>query len=84
VSGRTRGLRGRLLRLVQDVAYDRGRLQEHESHLRRGGHLLLIPAREWQECQRLVEVLADRSAHGLTWFARHSVVDVAPRYAAAT
>lgn len=83
ISGRARGLRGRCLRAMQDLAYDRGRLEEHERHLRRGGHLLLIPTHEWAHCQRLVEVLTHWRAHGLTWFARYSVVDVTPRYRAA-
>ncbi len=83
ISGRARGFLGRFLRAVQNVAYDRGRLFEHELHLRRGGHLLLVPAREWAQCQRLVEVLTPWRPHGLTWFARYSVVDPTPRYCSA-
>jgi hypothetical protein len=84
VSGATRGLRGRAVRAVQDLAYNRSGLHLHEQHLRRGGHLLLIPAREWAQCEQLVKVLTDWRAHGLLWFARASVVDVMPRYCAAT
>jgi hypothetical protein len=84
ISGRTRGLRGRAVRAVQDLAYDRSSLHLHEQHLRRGGHLLLIPAREWAQCEQLVKVLTDWGARGLLWFARASVVDVTPRYCAAT
>jgi hypothetical protein len=83
VSGATRGFRGRTMRVVQDALYGRSNLQLHETHLRRGGHLLLIPAREWAQCQQLVKVLTDWDAHGLVWFARFSVVDVTPRYCAA-
>jgi hypothetical protein len=54
VSGATRGLRGRPMRVLQDILYGRSTLQLHETHLRRGGHLLLIPAREWAQCQQLV------------------------------
>jgi hypothetical protein len=84
VSGATRGLAGRLARGLQDFFYGRSNLHVHESHVRGGGHLLLIPAREWAQCQQLVNVLADWGAHGLVWFARFSVVDVTPRYCAAT
>src|SRR3954447_23434065 len=80
VSGATRGLRGRTMRAVQDVLFSRSSLDLHESHLRQGGHLLMIPAREWAQCQRLVNVLTEWRAHGLVWFARFSVVDVTPRY----
>ncbi|SDX29820.1 hypothetical protein SAMN05660209_00075 [Geodermatophilus africanus] len=83
VSGRARGFSGRFLRAVQNVAYDRGSLSEHEFHLRRGGHLLLVPARECAQCQGLVEVLSPWRPHGLTWFARYSVVDPTPRYCSA-
>jgi hypothetical protein len=84
VSGATRGVTGRMTRVLQDFFYGRSNLHVHESHVRRGGHLLLIPAREWTQCQQLVEVLVDWGAHGLVWFARFSVVDVTPRYCAAT
>jgi hypothetical protein len=84
VSGASRGLTGRMSRVLQDFVYGRGSLHVHESHVRRGGHLLLIPAREWAQCQQLVNVLTDWGAHGLLWFARFSVVDVTPRYCAAT
>jgi hypothetical protein len=84
VSGATRGLRGRAMRAVQDLTYSRSDLHLHEQHLRRGGHLLLIPARDWAQCQQLVKVLTGWGAHGLLWFARHSVVDVTPRYSAST
>lgn len=79
VSGGDRGLRGRTSRVLQDLLFSRSSLAEHETHLRRGGHLLLIPAREWAECQHLVGVLNRWGAHGLLWFARCSVVDVTPR-----
>jgi hypothetical protein len=79
VSGGGRGLRGRTSRILQDLLFSRGSLAEHETHLRRGGHLLLIPAREWAECQQLVTALNHWGAHGLLWFARGSVVDVTPR-----
>ncbi|GAA4753239.1 hypothetical protein GCM10023328_40620 [Modestobacter marinus] len=82
VDGRARGTRGRLLRAVQDVSHGRGALALHEEHLRRGGHLLLVPARDWAQCRRLVDVLGPWRAHGLVWFARYSVVDVTPRYCA--
>jgi hypothetical protein len=84
VSGSTRGLRGRMMRAAQDFFYNRSSLHVHETHLRRGGHLLLIPAREWAQCQQLVKVLSDWGAHGLVWYARFSVVDVTPRYCAAS
>jgi hypothetical protein len=84
ISGKARGFRGRCLRAVQDLAFARGRLEEHECHLRRGGHLLLIPTHEWAHCEQLGEVLTHWHAHGLIWFARYSVVDVTPRYRAAT
>jgi len=80
VSGGANGLRRRVLRAVQDLAFGRSILAAHETHLRRGGHLLLIPSREWAHCQQLVEVLSRWGAHGLLWFARYSVVDVTPRY----
>jgi hypothetical protein len=79
VSGRARGFLGCVARAVQDLAFDRGTLELHETHMRRGGHLLMIPARTWEECQRLVTALAPWGAHGLIWFARYSVVDVKPR-----
>jgi hypothetical protein len=79
VSGRGRGLRGQTCRILQDLLFSRSSLTEHESHLRRGGHVLLIPAREWAECQQLVSVLG-HCAHGLVWFSRCSVVDVTPRH----
>lgn len=79
VHGTSRGLRGRLARLVQDVAYDRSALRLHEEHLSRGAHLLLVPARDGAAVDRLVEVLAARGACGLLWFGRCSVVDVTPR-----
>jgi hypothetical protein len=84
VSGGSRGVRGRLARVVQDLAYGRGTLETHERHLLAGGHLLVIRTREWEQCRRLVETLSGWGAHGLVWFARHSVVDVTPRYCAAT
>ena len=84
VSGGARGLRGRLMGVLHDLAHDRSSLETHEAHLRRGGHLLLIPAREWSHCQTLVRALAQWGAHGLVWYARYSVVDVTPRYCAAT
>src|SRR3954468_8496069 len=64
ISGRARGVRGRMLRAIQDVAFDRSRLEQHEAHLRRGGYLLLIPARDWEQCQRLVEALTRSGAPG--------------------
>ena len=82
VSGATRGLRGRAMRVVQDLLFGRSSLHLHETHLRRGGHLLLIPAREWTQCQELVSALTEWGAHGLLWFARFSVLDVTPRYPA--
>jgi hypothetical protein len=84
VSGSTRGLRGRMMRVAQDFFYNRSSLHVHETQLRRGGHLLLIPAREWAQCQKLVNVLTDWGAHGLVWYARFSVVDVTPRYSVAS
>jgi hypothetical protein len=84
ISGAARGLRGRAMRVLQDVLYSRGDLHLHESHLRRGGHLLVIPARDWERCQQLVAVLTDWRARGLVWFARFSVLDVTPRYCAAS
>jgi hypothetical protein len=84
VSGATHGLRGRMMRAVQDLAYSRSSLDLHAIHMDRGGHLLLIRARTWGQCQQLVEVLTDWGAHGLVWFSRSSVVDVTPRYCAAT
>jgi hypothetical protein len=69
---------------VEDLVYNRSTLHLHEGHLRRGGHLLLVPAREWAQCQELVKVLTRWGAPGLVWFARFSVVDVIPRYSAAT
>jgi hypothetical protein len=82
VSGSAKGFRGRMTRGLQDFFYNRSSLHVHETHLRRGGHLLLIPAREWAHCQELVRVLSDWGAHGLIWYARFSVVDVTPRYCA--
>ena len=79
VSGRGNGLRRRMSRVLQDLAFSRSSLAEHEAHLRRGGHLLLVPARGWSECRTLVDVLGRWGAHGLVWFARWSVVDVTPR-----
>jgi hypothetical protein len=84
VSGGTRGVRGRMVRAVQDLAYGRSSLATHERHLHAGGHLLMIRAREWEQCRGLVEALTGWGAHGLIWFARYSVVDVTPRYCAAT
>jgi hypothetical protein len=84
VLGATRGLRGRMMRAVQDMTHGRGSLETHETHLRRGGHLLLVPSREWAHCQQLVKILTKWGAHGLIWYARYSVVDVTPRYCAAT
>jgi hypothetical protein len=84
LSGATRGPVGRAVRAVQDLAYGRSSLHSHDQHLRRGGHLLLVPAREWAQCQQLVKVLTDCGARELLWFARFSVVDVTPRYCAAT
>jgi hypothetical protein len=83
VSGRTRGLRGRALRAVQDLVFSRSSLELHEIHLRRGGHLLLMPAHTWEQCQQLVKALTPWGAHGLLWFVRCSVVDITPRHAAA-
>lgn len=84
VSGAQRGLRGRLARVLQDVAYDRSGLATHEAHLRRQGHLLLVPARGSQRAEVLAAVLAGQGAHGLVWFARFSVVDITPRRRAVT
>lgn len=84
VSGAQRGLRGRLARAVQDLAYDRSGLATHEAHLRRQGHLLLVPARGGQRAELLARVLAGQGAHGLVWFARFSVVDITPRRRAVT
>ena len=84
VSGGTRGIRGRMARAVQDLAYGRSSLAAHERHLQAGGHLVMIPAREWEQCRQLVDTLTAWGAHGLIWFARYSVVDVTPRYCAAT
>jgi hypothetical protein len=84
VSGGARGLHGRMIRVLHELAHGRDGLEAHEAHLRRGGHLLLIPTREWAHCQRLVQALAQWGAHGLVWYARYSVVDVTPRYCAAT
>jgi hypothetical protein len=80
ISGSSRGFPGRMMRAAQDFFYSRSSLHVHETHLRRGGHLLLIPAREWAQCQEFVQVLSDWGAHGLIWYARFSVVDVTPRY----
>ncbi len=52
VSGGAQGLRRRALRAVQDLAFGRSSLAVHETRLRRGGHLLLIPSREWAHCQQ--------------------------------
>ncbi len=85
VSGGARGLRGRrLLGVLHELAHGRDGLQTHDGHLRRGGHLLLIPTREWAHCQQLVRALAQWHAHGLVRYARYSVVDVTPRYCVAT
>ena len=84
ISGGARGLRGRLLGVLHELAHSRSTLEIHDRHLRRGGHLLLVPTREWAHCQQLVEALAPWHAHGLVWYARYSVVDVTPRYCAAT
>ncbi len=79
VSGRHDGLLRRLTRAVQDVAYDRDGLLAHEAHLRRGGHVLLVPACGWARCQLLVGAVVGAGAHGLVWRGRHTVVDVTPR-----
>jgi hypothetical protein len=81
VSGCARGIWRRALRAVQDLAFSRGTLGLHEHHLRRAGHLLVIPARTWELCQPVVQVLVPWGAHGLIWFARCSVADVTPRCA---
>ena len=79
VPGAAHGPAGRLRRALQNIAYARDSLAHHEAHLRRGGHLLVVPARDWAGCDQLVQALARAGAHGLVWFARHSVVDVTPR-----
>lgn len=76
VSGAAGGAWRRARRVLQNVAYHRDSLAWHEAHLTRGGHLLVIPARNWASCERLVQVLTDHGAHGLVWFARFSVLDV--------
>ena len=79
VSGARRGLLGRFLRALQDVAYDRGALALHDAHLERGGFLLLVPTRHADDACLLARLLAGEGAHGLVWFGRCSVVDVTPR-----
>lgn len=79
VSGAAGGTWGRPRRVLHNVAFHRDSLAWHEAHLTQGGHLLVIPARDWARCERLVQVLADHGAHGLVWFARFTVVDVTPR-----
>ena len=84
VSGGARGLRGQLISVLHDLAHDRSCLETHEAHMRRGGHLLLIPTRDWAHCTQLVRAVAQWGAHGLIWYTRSSVVDVNPRYCAVT
>ena len=79
VSGTAGGAWRRARRVLQNVAYHRDSLAWHEAHLARGGHLLVIPARNWAGCERLVQVLTDHGAHGLVWFARFTVLDVDSR-----
>ena len=77
-------LRTRVRRTVHRIACHRDELAGHAAHLRRGGHLLVIPVRVADLADQLALALAVHGAHGLLWFARYTIVDVTPRYRADT
>lgn len=77
-------LRGRVRRAVHRTAFHRGELSGHAAHLRRGGHLLLVPVSDADLADELALALAGHGARGLLWFARYTIVDVTPRYRADT
>ena len=72
-SGATRGLRGRVLRLLQKSAYEYEALVEHETALNAGRHVLYVPVRTRRQRRQVVDIMRNHGGYGMTYFSRWSV-----------
>jgi hypothetical protein len=77
-TGTRHGLRGRLLRLVQQGAYEGNALQTHDEALRAGGNVIYVPVRGDDQRDRVVDILHAAGGRYVLYFRRWSV-DLLPR-----
>lgn len=68
--GRRHGLRGRLLRVLQWTSSEDGSLDVHDRALRNGGHVVLVPAPDEDDRERVAEALLAAGGHDLVYFGR--------------
>jgi hypothetical protein len=67
-TGTGHGLRGQLLRLVQQGAYEGNALETHERALNAGHHVIYVPVRGDDQRDRVVDIL--HAAGGRLWVPR--------------
>jgi hypothetical protein len=72
-SGKSHGLRARLLRLVQRGAYESDALRAHEQALNAGHHVVYVPVRGQGDRAKVTEVLRTAGGYYLLYFGTWSV-----------
>jgi hypothetical protein len=77
-TGTAHGWRGRLLRLVQQGAYEGNALEAHERALNEGHHVIYVPVRGDDQRGQVVDVLHAAGGRYLLYFRRWNI-DLIPR-----
>lgn len=77
-AGTAHGMRGRLLRLLQQGAYEGNALQAHEEALDAGHHVVYVPVRGDDQRERVVDILHAAGGRYLLYFRRWNI-ELIPR-----
>jgi hypothetical protein len=75
-TGKSHGLRARLLRLLQRSAYEGDVLDLHDQVLNNGGHVLYVPVRNEDQQTTATRILRDAGGRQLLYFRRWSVQQI--------
>jgi hypothetical protein len=75
-SGKKHGLHGRLLRFLQQGAYEGDVLHRHEAALNRGASVVYVPVRGDRQQSQVADVLRASGGSGLDYFGRWSITDL--------
>jgi hypothetical protein len=74
--GVRRGLRSRLLRLLQLTVYEGVALETHEQALRNGHYIIYVPVRGEEQVRNAVDILRHAGGHYLLQFHRWTVEEL--------
>ena len=77
-TGTDHGLRGRLLRLLQQGAYEGNTLEAHAQALNAGSHVIYVPVRGNEQRDRVVDLLHAAGGRYVLYF-RWWNIDLLPR-----